>query len=81
MFYYVCTWVLFLIVGVINFIYFYVMFCDWDSVQITTRSGRTRKLTFTEFLFLEGKARGILKIVVSFLLLLALLTLALGLAN
>ena len=57
------------------------MFCDWDSVQITTRNGRIRKPTFTEFLFFEGKARGILKIIVSFLLLLALLTLALGLAK
>lgn len=81
MFYYVCTWILFLIVGVINFIYFYVMLCDWDSIEITTRKGRIRKATFAEFLFLEGKKRGILKIVVSFFLLLALLTLALGLAN
>ena len=81
MFYYVCTWILFLIVGAINFIYFYVMFCDWDSVEITTRRGRIRKPTFTEFLFLEGKARGILKIVISFCLLLALLTLAFGLAK
>ena len=81
MFYYVCTWILFAIVAFINFIYFYAMLCDWDSIEITTRKGRIRKATFTEFLFLEGKARGILKIVVSFLLLLALLTLAFGLAK
>lgn len=81
MFYYVCTWILFLIVAFINFVYFYVMFCSWDSVQITTRNGRVRKPTFTEFLFFEGKARGILKIIVSFFLLLALLTLVFGLAN
>lgn len=81
MFYYVCTWILFLIVAFINFVYFYTMFCDWDSVQITTRNGRIRKPTFTEFLFFEGKVKGILKIIVSFFLLLALLTLAFGLAN
>lgn len=81
MFYYVCTWILFLIVAFINFIYFYTMFCDWDSIKVTTRKGRIRKATFTEFLFLEGKARGILKIVISFCLLLALLTLAFGLAK
>lgn len=81
MFYYVCTWILFFIVAFINFIYFYVMFCDWGSIEVTTRKGRIRKATFTEFLFLEGKKRGILKIIVSFFLLLALLTLAFGLAN
>ena len=81
MFYYVCTWILFAIVAFINFVYFHTMLCDWDSVEITTRKGRIRKPTFTEFLFFEGKKRGILKIIVSFFLLLALLTLALGLAN
>ena len=81
MFYYVCTWILFLIVAFINFVYFYVMFCDWDSIEVTTRKGRIRRATFTEFLFFEGKARGILKIVVSFFLVLAFMTLALGLAN
>ena len=81
MFYYVCTWILFAIVAFINFIYFYAMLCDWDSIEITTRKGRIRKPTFTEFLFFEGRARGILKIAISFSLLLALLTLAFGLAN
>lgn len=81
MFYYVCTWILFLIVAFINFIYFYVMLCEWDSIEVTTRKGRIRKATFIEFLFLEGKKRGILKIIISLSLLLALLTLALGLAN
>lgn len=81
MFYYVCTWILFLIVAFINFVYFYTMFCDWDCVQITTRKGRIRKATFYEFLFFEGRARGILKIIISFFLLLALLTLAFGLAK
>ena len=81
MFYYVCTWILFLIVAFINFVYFYTMFCDWDCVEITTRNGRIRKPTFTEFLFFEGRARGILKIAISFFLLLALLTLAFGLAK
>lgn len=81
MFYYVCTWILFAIVAFINFIYFYAMLCDWDSIEVTTRKGRTRKLTFTEFLFLDGKTRGILKIIVSFFLPLALLTLAFGIAN
>lgn len=81
MFYYVCTWILFFIVAFISFIYFYAMCCDWDSIEITTRKGRIRKPTFTEFLFLEGKAKGILKIVVSLFLLFALLTLAFGLAK
>ncbi len=81
MFYYVCTWILFLIVAFINFVYFYTMFCDWDCVEITTRNGRIRRATFYEFLFFEGRARGILKIIISLCLILALLTLALGLAK
>lgn len=81
MFYYVCTWILFLIVAFINFVYFYTMFCVWDSIEVTTRKGRIRKATFYEFLFFEGRARGILKIIISLCLILALLTLALGLAK
>lgn len=81
MFYYVCTWILFVIVAFINFVYFYTMLCDWDSIEVTTRKGRIRKATFYEFLFFEGRARGILKIAISFFLLLALLTLAFGLAK